>query len=146
MSPPHWRKAFLIVVHGSMYCDQKNLTLVRRWHQFLSGSLPYDRLSRVSHRLLARPRTFDLARMLLPVSMEHELQSKRLYPSVAVTPASVRLSPVSHRLSVRPRTFHFASYFAFNVLTLPEEYWIGIPELQSQRSTENNMEEDKNMK
>ena len=37
-------------VHGAMGCDQKSFTstLVRRWHQPLSGSLPN---SRVSHRL-----------------------------------------------------------------------------------------------
>ena len=38
-------------VHGAMGCDQKSFTLVRRWHQFLSGSLPNGCLYQVSHRL-----------------------------------------------------------------------------------------------
>jgi hypothetical protein len=35
------------------------------WHQLLSGTLPYGRFSPVSHRLLARPRTFHLALVYL---------------------------------------------------------------------------------
>ena len=35
----------------SMGCDQESFTLVWRWHQLLSGSLPNGRVSRVSRRL-----------------------------------------------------------------------------------------------
>ena len=87
--------------------DQESFTGVWRWHQLLSGSLPNGRLSRVSHRLQARQRTFHLARMLPPdVHGARGCDQKKLYltRSVAVTPAPVgsipkgRLSRISHRL------------------------------------------------
>jgi hypothetical protein len=43
-----------------MGCNQQTFTLVWRWNQPLSGSLPYGSLSRVSHRLKARQEIFTL--------------------------------------------------------------------------------------
>ena len=51
-------------VHGSMGCNQESFAGVWRWHQLLSGSLPHNCLSQVSHQLWVRPRNFHLARIL----------------------------------------------------------------------------------
>ena len=54
----------------------------------------------------------------------HGLRSKRLYPSVAVTPTPIRLPilrplvPVSHQLLAIPRTFHLALVYEY--LLCPE--------------------------
>ena len=105
----HWYKSFFVAAHDSMDiggsiwvccrsvhwsigCDQESFTLVWRWHKLLSRSLPNSRLSRVSHRLLARSRTFHFARMLPPMHMEPRAAPNKLHHTrcVAVTPAAVR--------------------------------------------------------
>ena len=68
-------------VHEAMDCAlKKSLFPSVAMTPAPSGSLPYDRLSPVSHRLLDRPRTFHLDRMLRPVSMEPWTAIKKALP------------------------------------------------------------------
>ena len=98
---------------SSLYC--RRCPWSHGWsHQLLSGSLPNVRLSRVSRRLQARPRTFHLYHILPPMSMEPWAATKRaLSYSYCGGDTSFCSSPTQRPLvlsfaQARPRTFHLA--------------------------------------